>query len=376
MSYGLYIVSFVESQILRSGSRDPRKIFNTCFAISALELKWALSKLFIYAAHMHWRGRENCLWKQKQSDNGKHHQNRCHAWMQGCHDKVQFEHKRYAQTNVHPSPLHKYPLWNCPCPTLARHLVSAMASRDYPPMSISAITTATVFPPSPPVSNYKTFDRHPGSSPPLSPRDHSPPSSPHSVASFTTTASSKQHQHISHQQQEQHTPLSLQERRLRNKAASAKYRQKKNQLQNEMREMISQLSERNAVLERQVEELRAENDKLRQTADRLRGKIFARKLLRQWIGRHKQSSASSPSSPSSPSWPSAFRPCIQNQDDLDLDIDLDDVDEDEVDELINWVYPFLLSAYPFPLCISFYFCFASLLKLCHSIFIYFATILL
>ncbi|KAI8881033.1 hypothetical protein K501DRAFT_286571 [Backusella circina FSU 941] len=83
-------------------------------------------------------------------------------------------------------------------------------------------------------------------------------------------------------------PLTLQERRLRNKAASAKYRQKKNQQQNEMRMMISRLSEQNAVLERQLQELRLENDRLKATTDKLRGNIVAKKMLKKWIG--KQSS--------------------------------------------------------------------------------------
>ncbi|KAI8376179.1 uncharacterized protein BYT42DRAFT_499030 [Radiomyces spectabilis] len=83
-------------------------------------------------------------------------------------------------------------------------------------------------------------------------------------------------------------PLTLQERRQRNKTASAKYRQKKNQQQHEMRQMIGQLSEQNAVLERQLQELRMENEKLKATTDRLRGKIVARKMLKQWIGRQKE----------------------------------------------------------------------------------------
>ncbi|KAI8987475.1 hypothetical protein BDF20DRAFT_802125, partial [Mycotypha africana] len=72
----------------------------------------------------------------------------------------------------------------------------------------------------------------------------------------------------------------LQERRLRNKAASAKYRQKKNQQQNEMRLMISRLSEQNAVLERQLQEVRLDNERLRATADRLRGKMVAKRMLK------------------------------------------------------------------------------------------------
>ncbi|KAI8876982.1 hypothetical protein K501DRAFT_307448 [Backusella circina FSU 941] len=80
-------------------------------------------------------------------------------------------------------------------------------------------------------------------------------------------------------------PLTLQERRLRNKAASAKYRHKKNQQQNEMQTMISHLSEQNRVLERQLEELRVENDRLKSTADKLRGNIVAKRMLKKWIGK-------------------------------------------------------------------------------------------
>ncbi|KAI7900382.1 uncharacterized protein BX663DRAFT_488325 [Cokeromyces recurvatus] len=86
-------------------------------------------------------------------------------------------------------------------------------------------------------------------------------------------------------QEGEHPPLTLQERRLRNKAASAKYRQKKNQQQNEMRLMINRLSEQNAVLERQLQEVRLENERLKATTDRLRGKIVAKKMFKKWIGR-------------------------------------------------------------------------------------------
>jgi len=85
--------------------------------------------------------------------------------------------------------------------------------------------------------------------------------------------------------------LTLQERRLRNKAASAKYRQKKNQQQNEMRLMIGRLSEQNAVLERQLQEVRHENERLKATTDRLRGKMVAKKMLKKWIGRQSSTAA-------------------------------------------------------------------------------------
>ncbi|KAI8972780.1 hypothetical protein BDB01DRAFT_809285 [Pilobolus umbonatus] len=75
----------------------------------------------------------------------------------------------------------------------------------------------------------------------------------------------------------------LQMRRQRNKEASAKYRHKKNLQQYEMREMINEMSERNKLLQRQMQELQEENKKLRSTTDQLRGQIVAKKLLRQWL---------------------------------------------------------------------------------------------
>ncbi|OBZ91407.1 hypothetical protein A0J61_00542 [Choanephora cucurbitarum] len=101
----------------------------------------------------------------------------------------------------------------------------------------------------------------------------SPPSSPHSL-----DYSSLPMPHFLREDE-----LNLQERRQRNKAASAKYRQKKNMQQHEMRVMIQQLSERNALLERQMYELREDNHKLRTTTDKLRGRCVAKKMLRQWM---------------------------------------------------------------------------------------------
>lgn len=166
---------------------------------------------------------------------------------------------------------------------------------------------------------YHHPQRYPSSlfrSPPTSPEDKlfesSTPSSPSSSVSSLSPKRSlylqqQQHHYQTHNQQQlranklmtdededdemldetdpSQPPLTLQERRLRNKAASAKYRQKKNQQQNEMRSMIGRLSEQNAVLERQLQELRLENDRLKATTDRLRGKMVAKKMLKKWIGR-------------------------------------------------------------------------------------------
>jgi hypothetical protein len=78
-------------------------------------------------------------------------------------------------------------------------------------------------------------------------------------------------------------PLSLYERRLRNKTASAKYRAKKNQQQGEMRSMISSLTKDNELLLRQLDHIQRENNHLKATCDRLRGKIIAQKMLKQYL---------------------------------------------------------------------------------------------
>lgn len=79
------------------------------------------------------------------------------------------------------------------------------------------------------------------------------------------------------------TQLSLCERRLRNKTASAKYRAKKNQQQGEMRSMISSLTKENELLLRQLDHIQHENNHLKETCDKLRGKIIAQKMLKQYL---------------------------------------------------------------------------------------------
>lgn len=78
-------------------------------------------------------------------------------------------------------------------------------------------------------------------------------------------------------------PLSLQERRQRNKAASAKYRAKKNQQHGEMRSHILALSKENDLLQRQLDHVRGENNRLKATCDRLRGKMLAEKMLKNLL---------------------------------------------------------------------------------------------
>ncbi|KAI9365237.1 hypothetical protein BD770DRAFT_378090 [Pilaira anomala] len=160
-------------------------------------------------------------------------------------------------------------------------------------------------------------------SPPTTPEQdqyiHSPPSSPHS---FDFSPSSSHH---GYREEDEHSinksgTVTLQERRQRNKAASAKYRQKKNIQQHEMRNMINQISERNALLERQLKEVREENQKLRIDADKLRGKFVAKKLLRQWVDRQKNHRLPLPAQFGNEN--ASYKPNY-------IDIDLLDEDEDE-----------------------------------------------
>ncbi|GAN02817.1 hypothetical protein MAM1_0028d02264 [Mucor ambiguus] len=78
-------------------------------------------------------------------------------------------------------------------------------------------------------------------------------------------------------------PLTLQERRQRNKAASAKYRAKKNQQHGEMRMLISSLTKENDLLQRQLDHVQRDNEKLKVTCDKLRGKMMAEKMLKKLL---------------------------------------------------------------------------------------------
>ncbi|CAO3668895.1 unnamed protein product [Rhizopus stolonifer] len=117
-------------------------------------------------------------------------------------------------------------------------------------------------------------------SPPTSSPEPSSPTSSHSSSPFSTL-----YQRQIEEDEEDHGPLTMEERRQRNKQASAKYRQKKNQQQNEMKHTIRHLSEHHAVLERQLQELRLENERLKITSDKLRGKMEARKMLKKWMNK-------------------------------------------------------------------------------------------
>ncbi|CAG8486677.1 3631_t:CDS:2 [Cetraspora pellucida] len=77
------------------------------------------------------------------------------------------------------------------------------------------------------------------------------------------------------------TPLSLSERRERNKVASAKYRAKKHKQNQEMSSQINELIAENNVLTRQLEEMRAENNELKELVDKLKSKLVEGKILKR-----------------------------------------------------------------------------------------------
>ncbi|CAJ0910557.1 13711_t:CDS:2 [Entrophospora sp. SA101] len=75
-------------------------------------------------------------------------------------------------------------------------------------------------------------------------------------------------------------PLSLQERRERNKVASAKYRAKKHKQNVEMNFAINELKQENNTLKRQVDELKLENHDLKDLIDKLKSKLVEGKILK------------------------------------------------------------------------------------------------
>ncbi|CAO3639911.1 unnamed protein product [Mucor hiemalis] len=160
---------------------------------------------------------------------------------------------------------------------------------------------------------------------------NSPPPSPHSI-DYSHNANSSHHRYYGDdddQSMKNNYNISVQERRQRNKAASAKYRLKKNIQQHEMRNMINRLSERNAILERQLRDVQHENQRLRTTADKLRGKYVAKTLLRQWIGCQRQDRMHLPVPTCSddnecrmlPPPPNMYAMELPNEDDIDHDFD-------------------------------------------------------
>ncbi|PHZ12002.1 uncharacterized protein RHIMIDRAFT_237818 [Rhizopus microsporus ATCC 52813] len=156
------------------------------------------------------------------------------------------------------------------------------------PMSISSITlppSYSDFSVTPPISPSKKIQLHQ----PLSPHfSCSVPSSPESVTDQSILSSTFliKLEHQSNQSTNNgsnNASLSLHERRQRNKAASAKYRAKKNQQHGEMRSRIMSLSQENDILQRQLESARQENHKLREACDKLRGKMLAENVLHKLL---------------------------------------------------------------------------------------------
>ncbi|RCI05942.1 hypothetical protein CU098_011703 [Rhizopus stolonifer] len=86
-----------------------------------------------------------------------------------------------------------------------------------------------------------------------------------------------------------HSPFShessLSDRRERNKAASAKYRTKKNMEYHGMKNTIQEITARNELLKAQLEELHKENEELRLISDKMKGFLMAD----QWLQKQKTS---------------------------------------------------------------------------------------
>jgi hypothetical protein len=123
----------------------------------------------------------------------------------------------------------------------------------------------------------------PVTSPSLAPIQSYSPT--HSTASITSKSSDDQTSYMTTiQTSGMIMPLSLQERRERNKIASAKYRAKKHRQNQEMSSTIAELSAENNVLLRQLEEIRTENLELKELVDKLKSKLVEGKILKR-LGR-------------------------------------------------------------------------------------------
>ncbi|CAG8452174.1 10851_t:CDS:1 [Paraglomus occultum] len=88
--------------------------------------------------------------------------------------------------------------------------------------------------------------------------------------------------------QQTHATIPLSEQRERNKIASAKYRKKKQLMNqemsariNEMNSKISSLETENTMLRRQLEEVKGENQELRNTIDKLKNKLAKDKIFKR-----------------------------------------------------------------------------------------------
>lgn len=137
----------------------------------------------------------------------------------------------------------------------------------------------------------------PIASPSLAPiQSYSPTNSSPSTPSVASTKSDDQNSYMTTiQTSGMIMPLSLQERRERNKIASAKYRAKKHRQNQEMSTTIAELSAENNVLLRQLEEIRSENLELKETIDKLKSKLVEGKILKR-LGRGGAKLTLSPSS--------------------------------------------------------------------------------
>lgn len=126
----------------------------------------------------------------------------------------------------------------------------------------------------------------PIASPSLAPiQSYSPTISSPSTPSVASTKSDDQNSYMTTiQTSGMIMPLSLHERRERNKIASAKYRAKKHRQNQEMSTTIAELSAENNVLLRQLEEIRSENLELKETIDKLKSKLVEGKILKR-LGR-------------------------------------------------------------------------------------------
>ncbi|KAG0018598.1 hypothetical protein BGZ81_010168 [Podila clonocystis] len=120
-------------------------------------------------------------------------------------------------------------------------------------------------------------------------------------------------------------PLSANDRRERNKAASAKYRAKKHYQSGEMKQQINVLQDQNNVLTRQLAESRAENASLKSMVEKLRGRLVAEKVLKRLreVGRERRGEGSSRS----------IKAKVSAQDlASDSDDDFDDVEVEDVED--------------------------------------------
>ncbi|KAG0075469.1 hypothetical protein BGZ93_009489 [Podila epicladia] len=199
----------------------------------------------------------------------------------------------------------------------SRHSYSTPSHRTHPyspPPILPPLSRIPASPQSPDAHHYLPPPPHMSSNTNANHRDRDDrhyrtesPSSPNSPSSSGLSA-----------------PLSANDRRERNKAASAKYRAKKHYQSGEMKQQINVLQDQNNVLTRQLAESRAENASLKSMVEKLRGRLVAEKVLKRLreVGRERRGEGGSRSS----------RPKVSAQD-LASDSDEDDFDDVEVEDV-------------------------------------------